>query len=52
VCIAVPVTLARRRTAACVAVHAPLARMPLDAAMGHLPALRRAADAIARTFEN
>ena len=42
VCVAVPVTLDRRRTAACIAVHAPLARMPLDAAIGHLPALRRA----------
>jgi|SRR5688572_6427943 len=50
VCIAVPVTL-RRRTAACIAVHAPLARMPLPAAIEHLPALRHAADAIAETFE-
>jgi IclR family acetate operon transcriptional repressor len=52
VCVAVPVTLGRRRAAACVAVHAPLARMPLEAAMRHLPALRQAADAIASTFES
>ena len=51
VCVAVPVRLKRGRAAACVAVHAPLARMPLDAAMDHLPALHRAADAIARTFD-
>ncbi len=52
VCVAVPVILDRRRTAACIAVHAPLARMPLDTAIGHLPALRRAAGAIAGTFED
>jgi IclR family acetate operon transcriptional repressor len=51
VCVAVPVARARR-TAACVAVHAPLARMPLDSAIGHLPALKRAAEAIASTFED
>jgi DNA-binding IclR family transcriptional regulator len=50
VCIAVPVVLPGRRTAACVAVHAPAARMPLEAALGHLPRLRRAAAAIAGTF--
>jgi DNA-binding IclR family transcriptional regulator len=52
VCVAVPVTLNRGRAAACIAVHAPLARMPLETAMSHLSALRQAADAIARTFEN
>jgi DNA-binding IclR family transcriptional regulator len=51
VCVAVPVTMPRRRTAACIAVHAPVARMPLASAVAHLPALRRAAEAIAQTFE-
>ena len=51
VCIAVPVMLRRGRTAACIAVHAPVARMPLARAVAHLPALRRAAGAIAQTFE-
>src|SRR5688572_1842467 len=51
VCVAVPVTLRRGRTAACVAVHAPVARMSLRAATGHLPALRRAATEIAADFE-
>lgn len=51
VCVAVPVLITGKRTAACVAVHAPVARMPLDAAIGHLPALRRAAQAIAKTFD-
>jgi hypothetical protein len=35
----------------CLGIHAPLARMTLDAAVGHLRALRKAADAIACTFE-
>ena len=51
VCVAVPVVLGGKRTAACIAVHAPIARMPLDSAIGHLPKLRRAADAIAQTFD-
>lgn len=51
VCVAVPVVLSRRRTAACVAVHAPVARMPLDSAVRHLPALRQAAEAIGHTFD-
>ena len=51
VCVAVPVTLSKRRTAACVAVHAPVARMSLATAVGHLPALRHAAEALAQTFE-
>ena len=51
VCVAVPVVLASRRTAACVAVHAPVARMSLDAAIAHLPRLRDAAEAIAQTFD-
>jgi IclR family acetate operon transcriptional repressor len=51
VCVAVPVTLRRGRTAACVAVHAPVARMSLRAATAHLPALRRAAGELASAFE-
>jgi IclR family acetate operon transcriptional repressor len=51
VCVAVPVTL-RRRTAACIAVHAPVARMSLRAAIGHLPALRHAALEIASAFND
>jgi IclR family transcriptional regulator, acetate operon repressor len=51
VCVAVPVTLSRHRTAACVAVHAPVARMPLATAVGHLPVLKHAAAAIASTFD-
>jgi IclR family acetate operon transcriptional repressor len=50
VCVAVPVT-AGGRVAACVAVHAPVARMPLASAMGHLPALRRAAQALGASFD-
>jgi len=51
VCVAVPVTLPRGRTAACVAVHAPVARMSLRAATSHLPALRHAAAKLAAAFE-
>jgi IclR family transcriptional regulator, acetate operon repressor len=50
VCVAVPVTAAGR-VAACVAVHAPIARMPLARAVDHLPALRRAADALGASFQ-
>jgi IclR family acetate operon transcriptional repressor len=50
VCVAVPVTSARGRVAACVAVQAPAARMPLPAALAHVPALRRAAAALAEAF--
>jgi DNA-binding IclR family transcriptional regulator len=51
VCVAVPVAAAGRRAAACVAVHAPVARMPLERALGHLPALRSAAEALGRAFD-
>ena len=50
VCVAVPVTAADGRAVACVAVHAPVARMALDRALAHVPALRRAADALAGTL--
>lgn len=51
VCVAVPVPAAGRRAAACVAVHAPVARMPLSRALAHLPVLRTAAAALAHAFE-
>jgi IclR family acetate operon transcriptional repressor len=50
VCVAVPVTGAHGRVAACVAVQAPAARMPLAVALDHVPALRHAAAALAATF--
>lgn len=50
VCVAVPVNARDGRTVACVAVHAPVARMPLERALVHLPALVRAAESLARTF--
>jgi DNA-binding IclR family transcriptional regulator len=50
VCVAVPVMNARERACATLAVQAPVSRMPLERALGHLPALRQAARAIAETF--
>ena len=50
VCVAVPVTDAKGRICASVAVHAPVARMPLAHALRHLSPLRRAADALAATL--
>ncbi|CAG0998043.1 Transcriptional repressor IclR [Burkholderiales bacterium] len=50
VCVAAPVATPDGRNVACVAVHAPIARMSLARAMTHLPALRRAADALGGTF--
>ena len=50
VCVAVPVSAHDGRTVACVAVHAPVARMTLDRAIEHVPALQRAADALGATF--
>ena len=49
-CVAVPVTDARKRVCAAIAVHAPVSRMPLSKALEHLPSLRRAAASLARTF--
>jgi DNA-binding IclR family transcriptional regulator len=51
VCVAVPVAAVARPAAACVAVHAPVARMPLDRALAHLPALKKAAAALSRAFD-
>jgi DNA-binding IclR family transcriptional regulator len=50
VCVAVPVMDARKRACAALAVQAPVSRMPLEHALGHLPALRQAASAMAETF--
>lgn len=50
VCVAVPVVASDGRNLACVAVHAPVARMPLDRALTHVPALREAAAALGATF--
>jgi len=50
VCVAAPVALPSGRVVASVAVHAPVARMPLPRALMHLPALKRAAGAIGATF--
>ncbi|MCC6198419.1 MAG: IclR family transcriptional regulator [Burkholderiales bacterium] len=50
VCVAVPVAAHDGRNVACVAVHAPVARMTLDRALTHVPALRNAAEALGATF--
>ncbi len=50
VCVAAPV-MAAGRIVACVAVHAPVARMSLDQALAHLPALRVAAAALGASFD-
>jgi len=51
VCVAAPVTKAGR-IVACVAVHAPVARMTLQRAVLHLPALRVAAKALGKSFDD
>jgi DNA-binding IclR family transcriptional regulator len=51
VCVAAPVTIAGR-IVACVAVHAPVARMSLERAVLHLPALRVAANALGKSFDD
>jgi DNA-binding IclR family transcriptional regulator len=50
ICVAVPIADANGQTAAALAVQAPTARLSLARAMEHVPALRRAADALAATF--
>lgn len=50
VCVAVPVEDGPLRIPAALAVHAPLSRMSLAQAMGHLPLLRQAAAQLAHTF--
>ena len=49
--VAVPVRDRRGRVAAAIAVHAPAARMSLEAALGHEAALRGAAASVARTLD-
>ena len=53
VCVAVPVleATAGRRCRGCVALQAPTSRLPLEAALRHLPALERAAAAMGRTLQ-
>lgn len=48
--VAVPVMLDRNRACAAIAVQAPVARMSLDQLLGHIPAMREAAEAIEQTF--
>jgi DNA-binding IclR family transcriptional regulator len=50
VCLAVPVKDRRGRVCAAVAVHGPAPRMTIERGYSFLPALRRAAAAIAETF--
>lgn len=50
VCLAVPVRDRRGRVCAAVAVHGPAPRMTIERGYSFLPALRRAAAAIAETF--
>jgi len=50
VCVAVPVATPSGRVVASVAVHAPVARMPLAAALGHRARLERAARELGATF--
>jgi IclR family transcriptional regulator, acetate operon repressor len=50
VCVAVPVLDERSRVWAAVAVHGPAARMPIVAALAHLPALRAAAQSLAASY--
>ncbi len=51
VCVAVPVLSRDGKPCASVAVHAPIARMSMDRALAHVPALRRAADAMTQTYQ-
>jgi len=50
-CVAVPVVGADGRAIAAIAMQAPVARMPLARALGHVPRLRVAAADLAGTFE-
>lgn len=49
-CVAVPVVEPTGRHVATIALQAPSARLSLDRAMGCVPLMRRAAEAMARTF--
>ncbi len=50
VCVAVPVIDAKKRACAALAMQAPVSRMPLETALGHLQKLRTAAAAMAATL--
>jgi IclR family transcriptional regulator, acetate operon repressor len=52
VCIAVPVIGRNGEPLAAIAIQAPEARMNVDAARDHLPVLRRAAEALAKSFQD
>lgn len=52
VCVAVPVLSWDGKPCASVAVHAPVARMSMDQALTHAPALRRAAVALTQTYQD
>jgi DNA-binding IclR family transcriptional regulator len=52
VCLAVPVTDRDGRFCAVVAIHGPAPRMTLKKGVEYLPALRRAAKALAETFDD
>jgi IclR family transcriptional regulator, acetate operon repressor len=49
-CVAIPVRGQDGRLCVSVAVQAPTARMPLEQALRHLPALRRAAEQLSTTY--
>lgn len=51
ICVSVPVMDQGGRMIACLAVQAPVARLPIGSAMEHLPAIQEAAAAIADTFD-
>jgi len=51
VCVAVPVLSRDGKPCASVAVHAPVARMSMQQALAHVPALRRAAVALTQTYQ-
>lgn len=50
VCVAVPILAADGHAVAAVAMQAPVARMPLERALGHAARLREAATALGATF--
>ncbi len=50
VCVAVPILAADGRAVAAVAMQAPVARVPLERALGYAPRLRAAAEALAGSF--
>lgn len=50
ICVAVPISTPGGQTLATVAVQAPVARMPLERALGYVPQLRAAAEALSTTF--